>query len=109
VLIFFNFNLHFTVAECFFISHDAGMGQVFTDGTVGDQTSLNGPDYDIGADLGTLAGDNLFQSFDEFSIGTGESATFSGPGNIENVISRVTGGDVSIKIGLSLSSSLKAP
>ncbi|MGH1481697.1 MAG: filamentous hemagglutinin N-terminal domain-containing protein [Geminicoccales bacterium] len=95
VLIMFNLKLNVTVIGFFFISHGAGMAQVSTDGTVGNQTSLNGPDYDIGADLGTQAGDNLFHSFDEFSIGTGESAIFSGPGNIENVISRVTGGDVS--------------
>ena len=39
------------------------------------------------------AGDNLFHSFERFSLRAGESATFSGPDQIENVISRVTGGE----------------
>lgn len=74
--------------------------QVVTDGTTGDGVALEGPDYEIGADLGTRAGDNLFHSFDEFSIDTGESATFTGPGGIDNIISRVTGGEISTIDGL---------
>ena len=54
--------------------------------------SLDGPDYDIGAELGRRAGRNLFHSFERFDLRTGESATFSGPDAIRNVISRVTGG-----------------
>jgi filamentous hemagglutinin family protein len=69
--------------------------QIITDGKVGPAVDLGGPDYAITADLGTLAGDNLFHSFDTFSIGTGETATFSGPDSVDNVISRVTGGTVS--------------
>lgn len=69
--------------------------QVATDGTTGAGVTIEGPDYDIGADLGTQAGGNLFHSFEQFSIGTGESATFSGPNNVDNVIGRVTGGDIS--------------
>ena len=65
--------------------------QVITDGSTGPGGALSGPDYQITEDLGTRAGDNLFHSFSDFSIGTGESATFSGPDEIENVISRVTG------------------
>jgi filamentous hemagglutinin family protein len=38
-------------------------------------------------------GGNLFHSFGKFSIYTGESATFSGPTSVKNVISRVTGGE----------------
>jgi filamentous hemagglutinin family protein len=78
-----------------FTTSSAGIAQVVTDGTTGPGQALSGPDYAIDADLGTQAGSNLFHSFEEFSIRTGESATFSGPGNIENVIGRVTGGDVS--------------
>ena len=67
------------------------LAQVITDGTTGSAGLVAGPDYQITEDLGTRAGDNLFHSFSDFSIGTGESATFSGPDEIENVISRVTG------------------
>ena len=69
--------------------------QVVTDGTVGPATALAGPDFAIGADLGTQTGGNLVQSFQSFSIATGEIATFSSPGSVNNVISRVTGGAVS--------------
>ena len=56
-------------------------------------SSSRGPEFDIGADLGRQAGRNLFHSFERFSLATGERATFSGPDQIRNVISRVTGGE----------------
>src|SRR5687768_532347 len=69
--------------------------QIVTDGTVGPKVSLSGGEIKIGADLGTRRGDNLFHSFEKFGIATGQTATFTGPGAIKNVISRVTGGEVS--------------
>ncbi len=77
------------------LSHVPLSAQVITDGTVGPATALAGPDFAIGADLGTQTGGNLFHSFQRFSIATGEIATFSGPSSANNVISRVTGGAVS--------------
>ncbi|MFK5969186.1 MAG: filamentous hemagglutinin N-terminal domain-containing protein [Candidatus Marithrix sp.] len=56
---------------------------------------LNGPDYAIGAELGQQHGNNLFHSFVQFNLNSNESATFSGPDNINNIISRVTGGSIS--------------
>ena len=67
---------------------------ISTDGTVGPSTSLSGPDYQITDSLGTTVGTNLFHSFHTFSIAESESATFSGPDGIKNIISRVTGGDI---------------
>jgi filamentous hemagglutinin family protein len=69
--------------------------QIVTDGSVGPKASLSGPQVEIGADLGARRGDNLFHSFEKFGIATGQTATFTGPGDIKNVISRVTGGEVS--------------
>ncbi len=69
--------------------------QVETDGTVGPAASLSGPDYWIPEELGTLSGPNLFHSFRQFSIFSGESATFTGSEEIRRVISRVTGGEAS--------------
>jgi len=74
--------------------------QIVTDGTVGPAVSLQGPDYRIGHDLGSRAGSNLFHSFRRFGIARGESAVFAGPDDIKNVVSRVTGGEVSNIDGL---------
>ncbi|MDM8558950.1 filamentous hemagglutinin N-terminal domain-containing protein [Candidatus Parabeggiatoa sp. HSG14] len=66
---------------------------VVTDGSVGPRLDLPGIDYQIGADLGQQKGDNLFHSFQDFNLQNWESATFSGPGSVTNIISRVTGGN----------------
>ena len=98
------YKLNLGLIGSLFLVQNMAHAQVVTDGTTGAREALEGPDYEIGADLGTEAGDNLFHSFDEFSIGTGESATFTGPDNIDNIISRVTGGDISSIDGLIASS-----
>ena len=69
--------------------------QIVTDGSVGPKVSLRGGQIEIGADLGTRRGGNLFHSFEKFGIAPGQTATFTGPGDIRNVISRVTGGEAS--------------
>ena len=74
--------------------------EVITDGTLGTASALPGPNYLIGADLGKQYGGNLFHSFQNFNLQKLESATFSGPVNINNVISRVTGGNPSVIDGL---------
>ncbi len=74
---------------------NSAFGAVVTDGSLGAQATLNGPDYDVTEDLGQIRGSNLFHSFLEFGLNSGESATFSGPAAVENIIGRVTGGNVS--------------
>lgn len=69
--------------------------QIATDGTLGAATALVGPNFAIPASLGRQAGANLFHSFSTFGVPTGGSATFSGPGTVANIISRVTGGGAS--------------
>ena len=69
--------------------------QISMDGTLGRAGPLAGPNYQVTADLGQQHGGNLFHSFGQFSILSGESATFSGPNSISNIIGRVTGGQVS--------------
>lgn len=70
--------------------------QIATDNTLGNGAVLQGPDYSIGADLGRLLDANLFFSFEQFNLLTGQSATFSGPDTVARVISRVTGGSASM-------------
>lgn len=66
--------------------------EIITDGTLGHRVELASPDYQITQDLGKTVGPNLFHSFEQFNLSSGESATFSGSPEIQNVISRVTGG-----------------
>jgi len=72
-----------------------GYAEITLDGSLGTAGTLPGQDYMIGAELGSRAGNNLFHSFGEFNINTGDSATFTGPSHIENIIGRVTGGNPS--------------
>jgi filamentous hemagglutinin family protein len=74
--------------------------EVVFDGTLGHNGALPGPNFDIQTKYGQQQGGNLFHSFSQFNIYQGESATFSGPNNIENIISRVTGGNPSQINGL---------
>jgi filamentous hemagglutinin family protein len=75
------------------IAHAAGPAGVKLDGSLGGSaTTLQGPTFNITQGLGTLAGGNLFFSFQYFNIGTGQTALFSTTtAGIGNVISRVTG------------------
>jgi len=74
--------------------------QVILDGTLGPQFTLKGPHFQITAELGQRYGNNLFHSFETFNLKPQQQATFSGPASIENVISRVTGGQPSYINGL---------
>lgn len=56
---------------------------------------LAGPDYIVPHELGETRGSNLFHSFLEFNIATGESITYTGPDTIANIISLITGGHAS--------------
>ncbi len=72
--------------------------EIIIDGTL--NQNLSGPDFQIKADLGQQYGNNLFHSFQDFNLNSSESATFSGPNNIQNIINRVTGGNPSNIDGL---------
>ncbi|MDM8565656.1 filamentous hemagglutinin N-terminal domain-containing protein [Candidatus Halobeggiatoa sp. HSG11] len=69
--------------------------EIITDGTLGLQINLPGPDFQIIPDLGQQHSGNLFHSFQDFNLNSSESATFSGPNSVQNIISRVTGGNPS--------------
>jgi len=77
--------------------------QVATDGSLGPAVTLDGTGIEVGQGLGARVGDNLFHSFDRFSIAVDQQVTFTGDEGIDNVISRVTGGEVSTIAGTLLS------
>jgi filamentous hemagglutinin family protein len=70
----------------------AAAQRITTDGSLGQAKTLIGPSYAITPDLGKQVGGNLFQSFGMFGLAKSESANFSGPSSVTNIIGRVTGG-----------------
>ena len=69
--------------------------QITLDGSLGPRGALRGPNYTISDRMGQIRGPNLFHSFGQFNLPKGESATFTGPNTITNILSRVTGGSPS--------------
>jgi filamentous hemagglutinin family protein len=66
--------------------------QIRTDGSFGPTHTFTGSSITIGAEFGTLKGTNLFHSFSTFNVEQNETATFTGPSSVANIIGRVTGG-----------------
>src|SRR5262245_18139379 len=75
----------------FFLCAGVVTAQVVLDGKFSTAGPLAGPNFNITADLGKTIGNNLFHSFSQFNLAQGDVATFSGPANIRNVLSRITG------------------
>jgi filamentous hemagglutinin family protein len=63
---------------------------ITSDGTLGTTVAPSCNLYNING--GTIKGTNQFHSFGQFSVGTGDIASFNGPTTIQNILSRVTGG-----------------
>jgi filamentous hemagglutinin family protein len=70
------------------------------DGTLGTPETLTGPNYLIPQTAGQAVGNNLFHSFGKFNLNSNEAATFQSNPNIQNILSRVTGGNQSVIDGL---------
>ncbi|WP_353570909.1 filamentous hemagglutinin N-terminal domain-containing protein [Candidatus Albibeggiatoa sp. nov. BB20] len=51
--------------------------------------------YEIRQEFGQTVGDNLFHTFETFNLYEGETAHFSGQDHIQNIITRVIGGEAS--------------
>ncbi len=79
------------------ITHAYGQS-ITADGSLGTQVTVDNSNYTISE--GAIRGGNQFHSFGKFNVFTGESATFTGPAAINNIIGRVTGGDQSVIDGL---------
>jgi len=79
--------------------------QVIPDSTLGVEGSVVTPDVMIQGfsaaqiDGGAIRGTNLFHSFSEFNVGEGQRVYFTNPTGIDNILSRVTGTDVSDILG----------
>jgi len=80
-----------------FVSQPA-IAQVTSDNTLNTKVTSNGGNFLI--DNGTRSGNNLFHSFDQFSVPQNGSAIFQNNANIQNIFGRVTGGNISNIDGL---------
>ena len=76
-----------------FTNSQISLAQVTSDNTVNTQVTQNGNVAEIKG--GETRGSNLFHSFQDFSVPTGNEASFNNANNIENIFSRVTGGNIS--------------
>ena len=83
---------------CFFATNGISIAQVTPDNTLDTQVNRNGNVSEITG--GSTQGNNLFHSFQDFSVPTGDAASFNNAVEIENIFSRVTGGNISNIDGL---------
>jgi filamentous hemagglutinin family protein len=96
------------IASLFLLLNTSLYAQIKTDGSLGQPTPLNGPNFQINSDLGKQMEGNLFHSFEAFNLKSGETATFTGPANVTNILARVTGGQRSFIDGTLRSNILHA-
>ena len=81
------------------------LAQIVPDDTLGDNQTLVKPNVEVKglpADLiegGATRGDNLFHSFSEFNVGDLQRVYFANPAGINNILSRVTGSNISKILG----------
>ena len=72
--------------------------QIIPDGTIPTSVQQTGNMQEIIG--GERVGDNLFHSFEQFSVLTGSEAIFKNAIDVKNIFTRVTGGEVSSIDGL---------
>ena len=90
----------FTIVALGILWSDRAIGQIIPDRTLGPENTVVTPANINGIsghqiDGGALRGANLFHSFSEFNVNPGAAAYFANPSGIENILSRVTGGNIS--------------
>jgi filamentous hemagglutinin family protein len=99
-LVSFSILMNFTVSIA-----DSASGQITPDKTLGTESSIiksNVNDRGVSAALiegGAVRENNLFHSFLEFNVKAGQRVYFANPVQVENIISRVTGNNLSNILG----------
>jgi filamentous hemagglutinin family protein len=84
---------------------DPTLAQITPDATLGAESSVVTPNVNVRGfpaeriDGGAVRGANLFHSFQEFNVGDGQRVYLANPAGIENILSRVTGNNLSNILG----------
>lgn len=89
-----------TIGSELLFASSATAQNITLDGTLGQAETLKGENYIIPQSAGQTVGNNLFHSFGKFNLNSNETAIFQSNPNIQNILSRVTGGNQSLIDGL---------
>ena len=93
------------LAHVIFCSENHALAQITPDGTLGNNSSIIAPNVNIKGsaadriDGGATRGANLFHSFQEFNVGELQRVYFANPTGISNILTRVTGSNISKILG----------
>ncbi|HEY9832495.1 MAG TPA: filamentous hemagglutinin N-terminal domain-containing protein, partial [Stenomitos sp.] len=87
------------------LSSHPTFAQITPDATLGTEGSIVTPNVNVRGlpaeqiDGGAIRGTNLFHSFSEFNVGNNQRVYFANPTGIDNILTRVTGGNLSNILG----------
>ncbi|MDZ8263014.1 filamentous hemagglutinin N-terminal domain-containing protein [Nostoc sp. ChiQUE01b] len=98
------FSITKVLAHVIFCFENHALAQITPDGTLGDRSSITSNVNIKGSaadriDGGTIRGANLFHSFQEFNVGESQRVYFANPTGISNILTRVTGSNISNILG----------
>ncbi|MBD2136260.1 hypothetical protein H6F32_01375 [Anabaena sp. FACHB-1237] len=89
-------SLAFLLVSRITTSSQSVFAQLIPDNTLGTESSnISNNGLKDTVTGGATRGTNLFHSFEQFNVDVGKSVYFANPVNIENILTRVTGGNVS--------------
>ena len=90
---------------CSLLGATTALGQITPDNTLGNESSVVTPNVNVNGALtdliegGAIRDSNLFHSFQDFNVAEFGRVYFGNPAGIENILSRVTGTNVSNILG----------